>query len=336
MTSSTSKSSLFPMSQSKTMRGIWLENESLSVRDLTVTTPAPDEALIRLRLAGICGTDLELANGYYPYTGVPGHEFVGEVVAAPGDASWIGKRVVGEINAARGECPTCLAGRPTHCERRTVLGIVNHAGVFAEYFTLPTRNLHPVPTNVTDDAAVFAEPLAAACQVLHQVAIDRDDRVLVIGAGRLGQLIAQVLSLSGCHLEVAAKYRVQRELLASRGIALADPSQIPPKAMDVVVEATGDPSGFNLASRSIRPRGTIILKSTYRGTVEAEFSSLVVDEVTLVGSRCGPFEDALELMEQSRVDPTPLIAARYPLSAGTLAFERAAAHGTLKVLLHPE
>ncbi|MCP4676458.1 MAG: alcohol dehydrogenase catalytic domain-containing protein [Deltaproteobacteria bacterium] len=317
------------------MTGLWLEDRKLNVRKLQVPSPAPDEALVRLRLAGICGTDLELARGYYPYAGVPGHEFVGEVVEALSEPSWVGRRVVGEINASCKECDTCLAGRPTHCERRTVLGIVNHDGVFAEYFTLPVGNLHKIPSSLPDEAAVFTEPLAAACQILEQVTVERGYRVLLIGAGRLGQLIARVLSLSECELHVIARYPIQEELLHSHGIATIVPEEISNRSFDVVVEATGDPSGFKLAVQAVRPRGTIVLKSTYHGKIEVDFSALVVDEVALVGSRCGPFAKALTLMERSRIDPTYLIAKTYPLDQSLQAFEHAAEHGALKVLLDP-
>ena len=198
------------------MQALWLEDKQLSIRD--IDTPArDDEALIRIQLSGICGTDLELTRGYYPYTGVIGHEFVGKVVSAP-DADWVGRRVVGEINAYCGVCDTCLRGDLTHCESRTVLGIVGRDGVHAEYTSLPLRNLHEVPDNVADDAAVFTEPLAAALEILEQVEIGSEDRVLLVGAGRLGQLIAQVLALTGAHLRVVARHEKQRELLASRDI----------------------------------------------------------------------------------------------------------------------
>jgi threonine dehydrogenase-like Zn-dependent dehydrogenase len=315
------------------MKALWLEDRTLSVRDL----PVPDaagEALIRVRLSGICGTDLELVRGYYPYAGVLGHEFVGEVVESP-DSSWIGARVVGEINAACGMCQACLAGRPTHCENRTVLGIVGRDGVHAEYTRLPLANLHRVPDSVADEAAVFTEPIAAAVEILQQVHVLPTDRVLLIGAGRLGQLVAQVLALTGCRLSVVARHEQQRALLASRGIAMIAAKDVEPRRWDVVVEATGAPSGFDLARVALRPRGTLVLKSTYHGEITLDLAPFVVDEITIVGSRCGPFAPALHLLERGDVDPTPLIAGRFPLREAVEAMRVAGEPGTMKVLLQP-
>ncbi|MBA4379748.1 MAG: alcohol dehydrogenase [Anaerolinea sp.] len=313
------------------MQSLWLENQTLSLRD--VPRPAkPGEALIRVRLSGICGTDLELARGYYPYTGVTGHEFVGEVVAAPAK-DWIGKRVVGEINAVCGECEECQNGRPTHCEKRTVLGIVERDGAHAEYLSLPVANLHCVPDSVPDEAAVFTEPLAAALEIQQQVHVQPTDRVLLIGAGRLGQLIAQTLALTGCDLRVVARHPHQKQLLESRKIRLITEDEIQPRRWEIVVEATGSSSGFDLARRAVRPRGVLVLKSTYRGEASVNFSSLVVDEITLLGSRCGPFAPALRMLANHAVDPSLLIAAHYPLAKAVEAFELARQPGMLKVLL---
>ena len=315
------------------MNALWLEDRKLSVR----TVPVPrscGEALVRIRLSGICGTDLELVRGYYPYTGVLGHEFVGEVVESP-DESWVGARVVGEINAACGACAACDAGRPTHCEARTVLGIVNRDGVHAEYAVLPLANLLRVPDSVSDEAAVFTEPIAAALEILQQVHIAPTDRVLLVGAGRLGQLVAQVLALTGAHLEVVARHDQQRALLHAREIATIAEEDVAPRTYDVVVEATGSPSGLDLARTALRPRGTLVLKSTYAGDVTLNLSAFVVDEITVVGSRCGPFAPALRLLERGDVDPTVLIAARYPLAQGVEAMEHAARRGVMKVLLEP-
>jgi 2-desacetyl-2-hydroxyethyl bacteriochlorophyllide A dehydrogenase len=317
------------------MQALWLEDRKLSLRTgLPIPEPQAGEALIRVRLAGLCGTDLELARGYYPFAGIPGHEFVGEVAEAA-DRSWIGRRVVGEINIVCGQCDSCRAGRPTHCENRSVLGIRGRHGAFAEYLALPVANLHPVPDSVPDEAAVFAEPLAAALQIQTQVAVRPGDRVLVVGAGRMGQLIAWTLALTGCDLQVAAKYSKQQRLLAERGIRVAAEDTLPRRHFDLVVEATGSPFGFELARRAVRPRGTLVLKSTYRGDLAVDLSSLVVDEITLIGSRCGPFATALRLLEQRIVDPTGLIEAEYPLARGLEAFERAGQSGVLKVLVRP-
>jgi threonine dehydrogenase-like Zn-dependent dehydrogenase len=313
------------------MNALWLENNKIEMRDVAGPRK-PDEVLIKIRKAGICSTDLELVKGYYPYTGILGHEFVGEVVEAE-DASWIGQRVVGEINAVCNHCEQCLNGRPTHCENRTVLGIVNRDGTFAEFTQLPITNLHHVPDSVPDEMAVFTEPLAAALEIQQQIQIKPTDRVLLVGAGRLGQLIAQTLALTGCDLRVVARHAHQQNLLNARGIRIIAEEEIQPWQSDTVVEATGSPSGFALARKAIRPRGTLVMKSTYKGEMSVNFSSIVVDEINIIGSRCGPFEPALRLMESRQVDPTVLIAAEYKLQDALIAFERAAETGVLKVLI---
>ncbi|MEN8221091.1 MAG: alcohol dehydrogenase catalytic domain-containing protein [Pseudomonadota bacterium] len=312
------------------MQALCLENNRLILRNnIPIPEPQAGEALVRVQMAGICATDLELVRGYYPYTGILGHEFVGEIVQAP---ERVGERVVGEINAACGSCETCLRGQSTHCERRTVLGIVNRDGAFAEYLRLPLKNLIPVPASIPDEAAVFTEPLAAALEIQAQVTIRPTDQVLVVGAGRLGQLIAQTLVLTGCHLQVVARHHKQRQLLAARQIAWIDENAVQGRAFDIVIEATGSTGGFTLARQAVRPRGTIVLKSTYKGDKSVNFSALVVDEITLVGSRCGPFAPALRLLENQLVDPTLLIDDRFSLDKGLEAFERVVQPGILKVL----
>ena len=315
------------------MKALWLEDRALSLREVAAPTEG-DEALIRVRVSGICGTDLELARGYYPFTGVIGHEFVGDVVESP-DPTWIGTRVVGEINVDCGICEACLAGRPTHCENRSVLGITGRDGAHAEYLRLPLGNLHRVPDSVSDDAAVFTEPIAAAVEILQQVHVLPTDRVLLVGAGRLGQLVAQVLALTGAHLRVVAKHDHQKALLEARGIASVAAEDVEARRWDIVVEATGSPSGFDLAARALRPRGTLVLKSTYRGEVTLALAPFVVDEITIVGSRCGPFAPALRLLERGEIDPLPLIAERFPLGRAVDAMEAAARPGMMKVLLVP-
>jgi threonine dehydrogenase-like Zn-dependent dehydrogenase len=315
------------------LRTLWLENQSLSLRDIPIPD-RPGEALIKVRLSGICGTDLELVRGYYPFTGVLGHEFVGEVVKSP-QQDWVGKRVVGEINAVCGECFQCLNGRPTHCEKRSVLGILNRDGVHSEYTTLPLANLHILPDSIPDEAAVYTEPLAAALEIQQQVQIRPADRVLLIGAGRLGQLIAQTLALTGCDLHVLARYAHQKALLDGRQIRIISEREVRPRTWDVVVEATGSPSGFELARQALRPRGTLVLKSTYRGEMTVNRSPFVVDEITILGSRCGPFAPALRLLEHGDVDPTILTTDRYPLSSALEAINTAQKPGMLKVLLEP-
>ncbi len=315
------------------MRGLWLEERRLALReDLEPPAPAPGEVLVQVRLAGICNTDLELLRGYMPFAGVPGHEFVG--VVAPGHGGLSGRRVVGEINASCRECDACRAGRSTHCPRRTVLGIAGRHGVFAEMTRLPEDCLHLVPDELPDEVAVFTEPLAAALEIQEQVEVRPRTRVLVIGDGKLGQLIARTLALTGCRLHVAGRHAAKLDLLRHAGIAtLNGPGAVEAGAYDLVVVCAGRPEAFALAPRAVRPAGTLVLKSTNAGRLEVDASGLVVDEIRLVGSRCGPFAPALALMAAGRVDVTPLIAARYPLARGEEAFRRAATPGTLKVLL---
>ncbi len=316
------------------MRGLWLENQHLSFcSDVPDPAPAKDQALIHMRLAGVCSTDLELVKGYYPFSGIPGHEFVGQVVRSPGDPTWEGKRVVGEINIACGSCDMCQRGLPRHCEHRRALGIHDWNGAFTEYLVLPIANLHEVPDRLPDQVAVFTEPVAAAYEILEQISLSRNERVLVIGTGRLGQLVAQVLQTSGCHLEAVSRNPKQQRLLIERNISTISSSELPSHRYDLVVEASGSPDGYALARQAVRPRGVIILKSTYKGQAQADFSSLVVDEVTLIGSRCGPFEPALKLLAEHKVDPLPLVEAIYPLEQGVQALEQAAQPGILKVLL---
>ncbi|MGM0374947.1 MAG: MDR/zinc-dependent alcohol dehydrogenase-like family protein [Chloroflexota bacterium] len=316
------------------MQGIWLENQELSFReDIPEPELSEGEALIRTRLAGICSTDLELVRGYYPYSGVLGHEFVGEVVEAPSAEGLEGKRVVGEINAVCGECVHCRQGRPRHCLNRTTLGISGRDGVFGEFFTLPVENLLIVPESIPDRKAVFVEPLAAAVEIIDQTHIKPTDSVLVVGAGRLGQLISQVLCLTGCDLKVVVRHDHQRHLLEGRGICTISEEEVPSGSADVVVDATGVPGGFKVARQAVRPRGKFVLKSTYAENLTFDASALVVDEISLIGSRCGPFEPALRLIEKNLVDPSILISEELPLSAGLRAFQRAKQPGVLKVVL---
>lgn len=297
--------------------------------------PPAGEALVRVRLAGVCATDRELLRGYMGFRGVLGHEFVGEVVQSP-DPAWIGRRVVGDINAACYACPTCLAGRHTHCPNRTTLGIMGRDGAFADYLRLPLPNLYPVPPAVPNEMAVFTEPLAAACEILEQVTIRPTDRVVVIGDGKLGLLVAAVLRLTGADLLLVGRYPAKLAIAQAWGIATAFAAEVDarPEA-DVVVDCAGGPSGFALANQLLRPRGTLVLKSTYHGELALDMSALVVREITLVGSRCGPFAPALRLLAGGLVDPRPLISACYPLPDGATAFQHAGEPGVLKVLLRP-
>ncbi|NOZ05693.1 MAG: alcohol dehydrogenase catalytic domain-containing protein [Chloroflexi bacterium] len=300
--------------------------------------PNSGEALVRITLAGICNTDLEILRGYMDFAGVLGHEFVGIVEYSP-SGQLNGRRVVGEINANCAVCATCRAGHPTHCPHRTTLGIAGRDGAHAEYLRLPERNLHIVPDSVPDEAAVFTEPLAAALEIFDRIAIRPTDRVALLGDGKLGLLVAQVLALTGCDLLLLGHHREKLQLAAGRGIAtrlLASSGDAPPPAsFDVVVECTGHPGGFASARRLVRPRGTLVLKSTFHADLTLNMSQIVVDEITLIGSRCGPFSPALRLLAAGRVDVQPLIDSCFPLKQGVEAYARAAERGTLKVLLRP-
>jgi threonine dehydrogenase-like Zn-dependent dehydrogenase len=314
------------------MKALWLENNQLQLRcDLPIPEPLSDEALVRVIRAGICNTDLELLRGYYPYTGILGHEFVGIVEQGP--EQWVGQRVVGEINAVCGECRFCRSGQPTHCENRTVLGIVNRNGAFAEYLTLPVKNLHSVPDHVPTDVATFTEPIAAALEIQQQVSIRPGDRVLVVGDGKLGQLVAQTLALTGCNLLVIGRHQHKLNYLAHKGIQTGFADALVERSFDVSVECTGNPDGFAIARRALRPRGTLVLKSTYAGDLTLDASSIVVDEITLIGSRCGPFPEALQLISQNQVNVNYLIHDHYALDDAIAAFKQAQERGTLKVLL---
>jgi threonine dehydrogenase-like Zn-dependent dehydrogenase len=318
------------------MQALWLEERALRLRDdLPAPVPPSGEALVAVHLAGICNTDLELVKGYYPFTGVPGHEFVGRVEAAPGAPEWVGRRVVGEINAACGACAECAAARRTHCERRTVLGIVGRHGAFARHLLLPVANLHAVPDDLPDELAVFTEPVAAALRIHEQVAVATRDRVVVIGDGKLGQLIAQTLAGTGCELLVIGRNPDRRQALAALGLRAEGPDALPHRRADLVVECTGNPEGLEMARRAVRPRGTIVLKSTYHGRTSLDVSSVVVDEVTLVGSRCGPFAPALSALAEGSVRVGHMVEARYPLDRALEAFAHAARPGALKVLIAP-
>ncbi|MFC1959633.1 alcohol dehydrogenase catalytic domain-containing protein [Chloroflexota bacterium] len=314
------------------MRALAVENGTLRlVEDSPVPEPQNDEVLIRPILAGICNTDLELVRGYYDYSGILGHEFVGEVVQGPAD--WLGKRVVGEINIGCGTCVLCQQGIEAQCSNRVALGIHNRAGAFAEFFTLPTRNLYAVPETVTDAQAVFTEPLAAAAQVLTMAHIRPTDRVVVLGAGKLGMLVAQVLRLTGAALKVVVRHDRQAELLTQWGIQPVYFEALAANSCDVVVDCTGRAEGFADALALVRPRGTIMLKSTYKGLPQVDMSRIAVDEITVVGSRCGPFAAALQLLQGQATAVESLITATYPLEAGMAAFADAATPDSLKVLL---
>ena len=310
----------------------------------------PGWALIRVRLAGICNTDIEILRGYHNFRGILGHEFVGEVVDVAGISPaerkrWIGKRVAGEINVAcsaygyRPVCGFCRRGLKTHCERRTVLGIVAHDGAFAEYMALPLENLHLVPANVSDEKAVFIEPLAAACQILDQIPIRKFRKAAVLGDGKLAQLVALVLRAAGCEVTLYGKHEAKLKLARRAGIHT---QRVHGDAHDLkrvkgscrlVVEATGSPTGLSLAQQMTEPRGTVVLKSTFHGAAPVETWPIVVKEITVVGSRCGPFAKAMRLLRSGKVDPTPFISRIFALKDASKAILHAQRRGVMKVLL---
>ncbi len=290
---------------------------------------APGEAIIRPHLVGICNTDLEIVRGYMNFRGVLGHEFVGTVVACA-DSSWVGRRVVGEINAACFHCPVCLRGDSSHCPKRTTLGIDRRDGAMAELLMLPIQCLHVVPAGVSDQAAVFTEPLAAAIEILQQSHVQPTDRVAIIGDGKLGILCAQVLRLPGCAVTLIGRHPERWDWLGQLGIE-AVANEEANSLYDLVVDCTGSPAGLATARRLVRPRGRLVIKSTFAADSQLNLTMVVVDEIQLIGSRCGPFEPALRLLERGLVRVEPLIADSFPLHGALSAFE--AARHRLKVLL---
>lgn len=314
------------------MRGLVLHQKLQLHNDLPLPDRPPLEARIRVIQAGICSTDLQLLKGYMAFQGVLGHEFVGIVDEAP-DRALIGKRVVGEINAACRACETCTNGHPTHCPHRTTLGIQGRDGAFADFLTLPVENLFVVPDSITDDQAVFIEPLAAACEIPQLVSIKPTDRVVVIGDGKLGVLCAQILVLSGCAVTLLGRHSDHDKWLTHMGIRVTSHLEDISRGADMIVEATGSPEGLSTAIQLIRPRGTIVLKSTYHGNVSLNMADFVIQEISLIGSRCGPFPPAIRFLETGHIRVDPLIHARYPLIDGVLAMEKAAQRGVRKVML---
>ncbi|MFL6283634.1 MAG: alcohol dehydrogenase catalytic domain-containing protein [Pyrinomonadaceae bacterium] len=297
------------------------------------------EATVRVSLAGVCNTDLEIARGYAGFRGTLGHEFVGVVERAPGAPELVGRRVVGEINAGCGACELCLAGDARHCKARTVLGIVGRDGAFAELLQLPAANLLPVPDNVPDERAVFTEPLAAACGITERVRVEAGARVAVIGDGKLGLLCAQALKvLTGASVTLVGRHQSKLDIARRRGVETLKTDELSSsfaRAFDVTIEASGSPAGFETALKLLRPRGTLVLKSTFHGTTEFNAAPVVVDEISIVGSRCGRFAPALELLARDAVETCALVHEEFPLSEGVRALERAAAPGVLKVLIRP-
>lgn len=291
-----------------------------------------NECLVRVRLAGICSTDLHITRGYMSFAGVLGHELVGFVVSGPPE--WSDKRVVCEINGVCRQCDMCLAGLSNHCRKRTVLGIDGWDGCFADLMVAPVRNLHLVPDVISDEEAVFVEPLAAAYQVLTQCPIDERVSVSVVGPGRLGLLVAQVLATTGCKLTVIGRNPKKLLLCEKKGIqAIHVDELVPHQDREIVVECTGSPAGLDIATQLVRPRGTIVLKSTYGDTGSLNLTPLVVNEVTLLGSRCGPFPDAINALARQAVDVRSMISKTFPIEQALEAFATAQDPDNVKVLL---
>jgi threonine dehydrogenase-like Zn-dependent dehydrogenase len=312
------------------MRALRVEGTTTALRELAIPEPR-GEVRVRVTLSGICNTDLELARGYMGFAGTIGHEFVG-VVDDPGPSELArGQRVVGEINAGCGTCPRCANGDPRHCPTRTVLGIVGRDGAHADYLCLPARNLVPVPDAVSDRHAVFVEPLAAALGVLERHPLRGGEDVVVIGDGKLGLLCALVLAAHGARPILLGKHAEKLAIAASRGITTV--TTAPPRSCDVVVEASGSPSGLALALELLRPEGTLVLKSTFHGTAPVDTARIVVDELRVIGSRCGRFAPALELLARHSIDVDPLVSDVLPLDLAEEAMARAARPGVLKILL---
>jgi threonine dehydrogenase-like Zn-dependent dehydrogenase len=317
------------------MKALRVERRGLALRNVEIPERG-QEALVRVLLSGICNTDLEIARGYAGFKGTIGHEFVG-VVEDSTDGRLMGQRVVGEINAGCGNCDLCQAGDPRHCSHRTVLGIVGRDGAHAEFLRLPLQNLLTVPDRIVDEHAVFTEPLAAACGIMERTSITKEQRIAVIGDGKLGLLCGQVIALTGAPVFLVGKHPEKLRIAERRGIETSTAKKAAKmrKEFDVVVEASGSDSGFQMAIDLLRPRGVLVLKSTFHGTTELNAASIVVDEISVVGSRCGRFAPALDLLSKRAIDIDSLISEEYPLRDGIHAMERASRKGVLKVLLRP-
>ncbi len=323
------------------MKSVYFDGR-LSMREVETPRPGPGEALIRVSVAGICGTDLQILKGYSGFRGIPGHEFVGEVVECE-QASWIGKRVASEINVTCRRCDWCRRGLGRHCAHRVVMGIINRPGAFAEFVAMPAENLHELPAHLPDEEAVFVEPLAAAAEILEQITIPAGMRVAVLGDGRLGLLVAQVLSQARAKTTVIGRTAWKLELARGWGlntVRVAPPSpeapkedRLPPKSFPIVVDATGSPQGLEEALRLVEPRGTVVMKSTFHQPACFDTAKLVVDEVTLLGSRCGNFRTGLDLLSRRGVRVRQMVSRTFPLEAALEAFEFLATTSCLKALL---
>ena len=316
------------------MKALYFDGR-LALRDLPMPRPKQGEALVRVRRAGICGTDREILKGYSAFQGVPGHEFVGEVVECE-NANWRGKRVVGEINVSCGECNLCLWGLGKHCPRRTVIGIVNRDGAFAEFLTLPVENLHEVPASIEDEVAVFVEPLAAATEFLSEANVSPAVKTAVLGDGRLGLLVAQVLKHAHADVTLFGRHDFKRKLAEAWGVRTVPAGQpLEEGRFALVVEAAGSPAGLADALRLVEPRGTVVMKSTFREPARFDTAKLVVDEIRLVGSRCGDFSVALGLLAEGAIKVRELVSRTFPLEQGLEAFQYLERPSCLKVLLAP-
>jgi len=315
------------------MIAVCLESGKVMVRNRARPRRPEGFALIRLLYGGICNTDLELQRGYYGFRGTPGHEFVGEVVEAD-DAGWIGQRVAGEINLACGKCEWCARGLGRHCPTRTVLGIVKQPGAFREFLTLPERNLRRVPREITSEQAVFVEPLAAACEILDQVRIPKGAPVAVLGDGKLGLLASQVLQAHGAQVHQYGRHKEKLRIAERAGVSTEIAKKLPVAKYEFVVEATGSSEGLRQAVQMTQPRGTVVMKSTVHGLVSIDTAPAIVNEITLVGSRCGRFEPALRLLKSHKVHVDAMISDVLPLKDAERAFRAAATPGVLKILLH--
>lgn len=315
------------------MRALVWDGTDLRVTERPEPRADAATAVVRVALAGICNTDLEIVKGYMGFRGVLGHELVGTVVDGP--AEWKDKRVVGEINFACGRCSACRRGLGRHCAERSVMGILNADGAFADEIAIPTANLHQVPERVSDEEAVFTEPLAAAFEILEQIPLLPGTRAVVLGDGKLGLLVAQVLSQAGARVLAVGKHAEKLAVLDRRGIATVALDRWQSEPADIVVEATGTAAGFAAAVAATRPRGTLVLKSTVAGRPEVDLAPLVINEITVVGSRCGRFAPALRALEEGTVDVRSLVTARRSLTDAVQAFDDARASGALKVLIEP-
>jgi threonine dehydrogenase-like Zn-dependent dehydrogenase len=315
------------------MRALLWDGTTARVVERSAPAPSAEIAVVRVALAGVCTTDLELVKGYMDFRGVLGHEFTGTVEDGP--IAWRGKRVVGEINFGCGRCTTCQRGLRRHCPTRRVMGILNADGAFAERVAVPVTNLHRVPDSVDDDAAVFVEPLAAAFEILEQVHVQPGTRCTVLGDGKLGLLVAQVLFQAGAQVLAVGRHADKLRILRTRGIATATADAWDRTPADLVVEATGSTAGFATAVEATQPRGTLVLKSTVADAAQLNLAPLVINEITVVGSRCGSFSPALRALETGSIDVRSLIAARRPLREAADALQLAATPGVLKVLLDP-